>query len=76
MRTRLLLATAAAMFAATPASAAVSFFPGSGGPLPGGSEDPYVRSTIVAPSGLMATREEKRAIREHELATAGSREST
>lgn len=47
-----------------------------GGPLPGGSEDPYVRSTIVAPSGLIATREEKRAIREHELATAGSREST
>ncbi|MFB9383798.1 carbon starvation CstA family protein [Pseudonocardia petroleophila] len=47
-----------------------------GGPLPSGSEDPYVRSTIVAPAGLIATREEKEAIREHELAAAGSREPT
>jgi carbon starvation protein len=44
--------------------------------LPTSSEDPYVRSTLVAPSGLIPTRKEKEAIREHELATAGGREST
>ena len=36
--------------------------------LSGGSEDPYVESTIWAPSGLIPTREE----RAHERALAGA----
>ncbi|MDQ4118037.1 MAG: carbon starvation protein A [Actinomycetota bacterium] len=40
--------------------------------LSGGSEDPYVESTIWAPSGLVPTREER--AREKELARAGAGE--
>ncbi|MDQ4116549.1 MAG: carbon starvation protein A, partial [Actinomycetota bacterium] len=40
--------------------------------LSGGSEDPYVESTIWAPSGLIPTREER--AREKQLASAGAGE--
>ncbi|MFP5019207.1 carbon starvation CstA family protein [Pseudonocardia phyllosphaerae] len=44
-----------------------------GGTLPGGSEEPYVRSRIWAPSGLIPTKAERE--HERELAGAGAGDS-
>ncbi|MGH3614402.1 MAG: carbon starvation CstA family protein, partial [Pseudonocardia sp.] len=44
-----------------------------GRPLSRGSEDPYVRSTLWAPAGLIPTRGEREIMRERELAGAGGR---
>ena len=40
----------------------------SGRPLSSGSEDPYVKSELWAPAGLIPTKEEREHIRERALA--------
>jgi carbon starvation protein len=46
----------------------------SGRPLSSGSEDPYVRSQLWAPAGLIPTKQEREHMRELELAGGGPRE--
>ncbi|MEJ3655759.1 carbon starvation CstA family protein [Actinomycetes bacterium KLBMP 9759] len=43
----------------------------TGKPLSSGSEDPYVESKLFAPSGLIATKEERAIQRDRELARTG-----
>ncbi len=46
-----------------------------GGTLPSGSEDPYVKSTLFAPAGLIPTKEERAVQRELAAAGAGREET-